>query len=155
SPQTAALPFITDEDLRESIRVDISAAYRDYAEGEWKGATVLAGSAMEALLLWGLQREERRQPQSLASAVSALVDQKRMARPRDQDPETWELQHYIPMAEALGLIKADTLTQAMLARNFRNLIHPGRVARLGQKCDRATALGALAAVEAVARDLNP
>jgi len=51
APGTADLAFISDADLRESIRRDISAANQDLANGEWKGTTVLAGSAAEALLL--------------------------------------------------------------------------------------------------------
>src|SRR5579872_1159926 len=50
---TTELVFLGDPELRESIRRDISAANQDMANGEWKGATVLAGSATEALLLWG------------------------------------------------------------------------------------------------------
>jgi hypothetical protein len=37
--------------------------------------------------------------------------------------------------------------QKTRAREFRNLIHPGRSARLGKVCDRGTALSASAAVE--------
>src|SRR5690348_7927062 len=44
---TTGLTFIADPDLRESIRRDISAANQDLVNGEWKGATVLAGSATE------------------------------------------------------------------------------------------------------------
>jgi hypothetical protein len=36
-----------------------------------------------------------------------------------------------------------------------HLIHPGRAIRIGQACDRGTALSALAAVELIARDLKP
>ncbi len=136
APGTAELIFLQHPELRESIRLDISAATRDLAQGEWKGATVLAGSALEALLLWALQEYGGRNPGAVAGA-----------------PETWGLQQLIPVAAELKLITADTATQAMLAKNFRNLIHPGRTTRLGQRCDRATALTALAAVEAVARDL--
>jgi hypothetical protein len=46
------------------------------------------------------------------------------------------------------------LTQADLARDFRNLIHPGRAQRTGADCDRGTALTALAAIELVVRDLS-
>jgi hypothetical protein len=52
------------------------------------------------------------------------------------------------------VIKADTRTQARLAKDYRNLIHPGRAARLTQKCDRGTALVTVAAVELVIRDLT-
>ncbi len=56
SPSTTELVFIADADLRESIRRDISAANQDMVSAEWKGATVLAGSATEALLLWASDR---------------------------------------------------------------------------------------------------
>jgi hypothetical protein len=42
--------FITDDALRNSIRGDIGAAERAFANFEWKAATVLAGAAIEALL---------------------------------------------------------------------------------------------------------
>ena len=53
-----------------------------------------------------------------------------------------------------GLISPDTCNAARLARNFRNLIHPGRAARLAQVCDRATAYSAVGALEHVIRDLT-
>jgi hypothetical protein len=152
---THDLMFIAQSDLRDSIRIDMSTAHSDLAEGKWKGATVLAGSAAEALLLWALQEHESQNAGSLRAAVTALVAGNNMARPRNLNPENWELQHYIPVAHHLGLIEDDTATQANLARNYRNLIHPGRAARLGQTCDRSTAHGALAAMEGVARDVAP
>lgn len=36
SPQTSDLLFIQDADLRENLRLDISTAYRAYANGEWR-----------------------------------------------------------------------------------------------------------------------
>ncbi len=71
----------------------------------------------------------------------------------DLEGPGWHLHEYVEVAAHMGVIKPDTATLVRLAKDFRNLIHPGPAARLGQKCDRATALGALAAVEAVARDL--
>ena len=50
SPTTTELMFITDDALRNSIRGDIGAAERAFANFEWKAATVLAGAAIEALL---------------------------------------------------------------------------------------------------------
>jgi hypothetical protein len=49
----------------------------------------------------------------------------------------------------LKLIEDDTAKLVRRAKDFRNLIHPERAARLRQRCDRSTALTALAAVEAV------
>jgi len=156
SPQTAALAFVSDVALRESIRLDISGAHRDLTQAEWKGATVLAGSAIEALLLWALQEFEKKKSGSVAAAVAAL-----RPKPLGHDPgadlegQGWHLHEYVEVAAHLKLIEDDTAKLVRLAKDFRNLIHPGRAARLGQKCDRSTALTALAAVEAVARDLTP
>ena len=67
----------------------------------------------------------------------------------------WYLPQYIDVAEELNIIKSDTGTAARLAQNFRNLIHPGRVERLEQICDRGTAFATIAALEHVVRDLTP
>jgi len=152
---TTSLAFITDHELRESIRLDISGANRDLAEGEWKGGTVLAGAAVEALLLWSLQEHEQANAGSLAATAAALLASKTLSQSPDKSLERWGLHEFIAVAEKLRLVCAETATQARLAQNFRNLIHPGRAARLGQKCDRGTALSALAAVELVVRDLTP
>jgi hypothetical protein len=155
SPTTAALAFIADGALRDSIRSDIGSAHRDYAETEWKGATVLAGSAIEALLLWVLEEKEKQEAGILAAAVTALLGNRTLTKNPGTDPENWGLHQHVEVAQYLDLIEDDTAKLVRLAKDFRNLIHPGRAARKKQKCDRATALGALAAMEAVARDLTP
>jgi hypothetical protein len=152
---TTGLSFIIDADLRASIRLDISAADRNYAEGEWKGATVLAGAAVEALLLWVLQEHEQQHPGARQQAIDALRGSGTLTRQPDTNLERWNLHEYAEVVAQLQLIERETATLVRLARDFRNLIHPGRSARLRQKCDRSTALTALAAVEAVARDLRP
>jgi hypothetical protein len=154
SLRTAALPFIADPALRESIRLDISAANQDLANGEWKGATVLAGSAVETLLLWALQRHETQRQGALAAAGAALVAEHRLDHPPHTNREKWVLHEYIEVAAHLEIIAQETAAQARLVKDFRNLIHPGRAARLGQKCDRGTAFAAVAAVEFVVRDLT-
>jgi hypothetical protein len=56
SKDTAELIFIEDDDLRANLRIDISATNQALSNGEWKAATVLAGSVIEALLLWRLNQ---------------------------------------------------------------------------------------------------
>ncbi len=150
SPATTDLLFIADEQLRNSIRQDISAAYSNLHSGEWKGATVLAGSAAEALLLWAIQNRKTAKEDAAAQTLEARPQP---VSPRDPDPETWGLHEYIEVALHLGLITTDTATQTRLGKGFRNLVHPGRAQRLGKKCDRATALSVIAAVEHIVRDL--
>jgi hypothetical protein len=146
SPLTAELSFIPDVDLRNNIRNDISAATRALHDGQWKAATVLAGAASEALLLWAITSKK----------TTTEVDTARQAvtPTAPQDPNRWDLDGYIKVARTLALIEDETKKQADLARAFRNFIHPGRSARLGKACDRGTALSALAAVELIVRDLS-
>jgi hypothetical protein len=66
SPSTAELSFLQPDDLRENLRIDISAANSALANNEWKAATVLAGSVVEALLLWALQQQD---PSKRESAI--------------------------------------------------------------------------------------
>jgi hypothetical protein len=143
---------IPDPAFREGLRLDISTAEQALANGEWKATTVLAGSVVEALLLWALQQATA---PDLEIAIKTVVTKKTLPRPPQRELERWDLSEYIAVAEELTLIDTSTAMQARLAKDFRNLIHPGRAQRLVQVCDRGTALAALAAVEMVVRCLTP
>ena len=121
SPSTSELSFISDADLRTNLRNDMGAINRALSNGEWKAATVLAGSAIEALLLWGLQS---RHAADIPTAATALVANKTLRKAPDRNPEEWVLNEYIEVAAHVGLIELDTVRAARLAREFRNLIHP-------------------------------
>jgi hypothetical protein len=76
-------------------------------------------------------------------------------QPQPRRPiEDWYLADYISVSSTLSLIKADAAQVALLAKDYRNLVHPGRAKRLGQTCDRAAALTALTAMELLIRDLS-
>jgi hypothetical protein len=155
----------TEPDLADALRHDLGAVDRALANAEWKAATVLAGSVIEALLLWALQQAEQ----------AALVDDSKVAaKLRDRASklggtattpsgslEYGHLNNYLAIIEDIGgvkdiggIIKPDTFALADTARNFRNLIHPGRAQRTAAQCDRGTALAAVAALEHVIRDLT-
>src|SRR5260370_25832561 len=106
---TSKLNFIPDPELRTNLLIDIGAIDRALANGEWKAATVLAGSAIEALLLWDLQN--RRQA-TFPAAVSALVAKKTFQKQPPSDLEDWVLHHYIEVAAHLEVIKPDTAKEA-------------------------------------------
>ena len=142
---TADLQFIKDAPLRESIRADIAFVNQALRNAEWKAATVLAGAAAEALLHWAITRKKASEVEGARAAVNS---------PASKNPDAWNLDGYIKVAKHLALIEDETEKQANLAREFRNLIHPGRSARLAKVCDRGTALSALAAVEFIVRDLS-
>lgn len=151
SKDTTELAFIPDKKLRESLCLDISSANQALSNGNWKAATVLAGSVIEALLLWALQRSRS---DDVQDAVVTLVKNKALRQSPKGALEEWHLLDYIEVAAQLNVIKPRTADQARLAKEFRNLIHPGREARLRQTCDLGTALSAIAAVEHVVRDLD-
>jgi len=146
APETTDLLFIADPKFRTALRLDLSSANQALTNGEWKAATVLAGSIVEALLLWAIQqREEADYHKALKDAVA----KKNVGSPRYSSLEKWDLVHYIAVAEELQQISADIATLARLTKDFRNLIHPGRVQRTSEACSRGTAMTALGAVERV------
>jgi hypothetical protein len=150
APSTSELAFIADADLRTNLRNDIGAINRALSNGEWKATTVLAGSAIEALLLWKLEQRKA----DIAGAVAELVARRTLTSQPDANLERWDLHQFTEVAAHLGIIKPDTATETRLARGFRNLIHPGRAQRLAQKCDRGMALSCVGALEHVVRDLS-
>jgi hypothetical protein len=143
---TTELAFIPDKDaeLRANLRTDMSAVDLALSNAEWKAATVLGGAVIEALLLWAL----RQKPPAEIAAVAPNL-------PKALEDHRWKLSYYIDAAHSLKIITDSTASQARLAKDFRNLIHPGAELRLGQKCDRGTALSAAAGIEHVVRDLTP
>jgi hypothetical protein len=149
---TSELKFIEDEKLRTNLRNDIGAVTRALSNGEWKAATVLAGSAAEALLLWALKQHS---PEEITSAIAALEATGDLTDKPKPNLDRWNLHQYIEVAAKLEIIKPNTATQTRLAKDFRNFIHPGVAQRLGEKCDRATAFSAVAGMEHVVRDLTP
>jgi hypothetical protein len=133
--------------------VTVVHAGRALANGEWKAATVLAGSAAEALLLWALQQLR---PTDITSAIAAARTNGNLTtNPDPNHVDRWNLHEYIEVAATLGVIKPNTAKQTRLAKDFRNCIDPAVAQRLGEKCDRATAFAALAGMEHVVRDLVP
>lgn len=144
-PTTVELTFIPDDELRRSIREDIASATRSFSEAHWKASTVIAGATIEALLRWRLGTEL---PASVSSATAGA------ARSFPPSLDEWNLGQYITVCESLGILRAETVTSARLAKDFRNLIHPGRSARLDTICDRGTAHVALGALDHVVRDLQ-
>jgi len=150
-PGTTDLLFIIDDGFRNLLRQDITVMNNAFNNGEWKAATVLAGSVIEALLLYKIKIIDNLQ-------LIKVRDQVKLDNPNIDIPnnvDKYRLSHLIPIAIGLNIIDKDpTGVQCDIARNFRNLIHPGQAIRTAQACDRGTALSALAAVEHVLRNLS-
>lgn len=134
-PSEPELPFIIEDDARLGIEDRIRAAWTDFNAREWMGATILAGHVIEALLLWALKN-------------------KGGAAPFKKPPDELHLHDLIAEAEKRGLINAECKQLADLAKDARNLIHPGKATRSGTECSKATALTALSAVYKIAENLK-
>lgn len=143
-PGTADLRVVRDEALREALLTDLASARDAFDRGSWKSATVLAGSVAEALLLYVVAA---RPEQAKAAAELCGLAVK-------MDIQRWDLHQLTTIASHLKLISETTAKQCEIAKDFRNLIHPGRALRLSLSCDRGTAHAAAAAVELVIRDLE-
>ncbi len=149
--QSKEFEFIRkDAAFRKSLLADLEASRSALQNGEWKAATVLAGSLAEALLLWAILKKKARIQSALAGAISAG----KLKKGTSPDPLWWGLNELVEVAEYLGLIEAATANQTRLTKDFRNLIHPGRTLRTKESCDLGTAFAASAAVEFVSRDLR-
>jgi hypothetical protein len=129
------LPFISDEDIRFGVEDRIHAAWIDFNAREWMGATVFAGAALEALLLWALKRVNPAETPKQALDKLHLTD-------------------LIRLAVTNHLIDEAAERQASLAKDARNLIHPGRALRSGDACNKTTALTSLTAVYRVIDELK-
>jgi len=137
------LTFITDEDLRLDIEAKLHTAWVNYRAGEWLGATAFAAIALEAMLLWEVRRVRGSPHRSDPKRADAK-------KPVDE----WRLGDLITEASNHGSISKSAAEQARLARDGRNLVHPGKVARTGISCSKATALTAFAAAYQVAEELG-
>ena len=141
-PKSKILDFVKDDELRESIELDISSAHSALANDELKAATVMAGAAIEALLLWALQ-DGRVFPKLMTFGAKPPL------AISDLEKSAWGLDGYIKAAAHAGLLDDDTRKGLELAQNYRNLIHAGRAARLGATCNRGTAHSAVGALESL------
>lgn len=149
-PDIAELTLIEDKDFRDSLRRDVSTAHTALINGEWKPATVIAGSVVEALLLWALQQ---RIATDIATSRRNLIATGQLSRDPGNDLLSWGLHPLIEVASDLKILSGTTTDQCKIAKDFRNLIHPGRAERLKTRCTRGTALSAVAAMEHVIEDL--
>lgn len=126
-PETGGLEFISDPAYRGKLRLELASVEELMNARQWKAAMVMAGSLMEALLC-----------DQVLERVTDPSKREQILR--------WHLPEYIRSAHEHGLITDRTKKQANLAREVRNLIHPGKELRENAQCSRATALGVLAAL---------
>ena len=145
-----SLGFVVDPKTRESISREIGSVESAVRNGEWKAATVLAGSVIEALLLWRLRQFT--EPER-TDAVDGCLGADTLKHRPNADLLRWTLPEMIEISAWLGFLRPNTVTEARQSKDFRNLIHPGRVLASDAECGRGTAFSAVAALDFVVTDL--
>jgi hypothetical protein len=161
-PNATELQFIDDPRFRDVLRVDLSSAHRALVHGEWKAGTVLAGSVIEATLLWVLQKFPPQAPRNAFNTADQKHRDRETAdgRPASSfgtystDLSRWNFLQLVGVAEVKSLISETTAKAANLARGYRNLIHAAAAERKKAHCDIGTAHGAVGAMESVIADVG-
>lgn len=155
---TSELPFIDDTDFREAMRQDISFVNQALFNAEWKAVTILSGSIIEALLLYAIEQIKENKPEKFQELRDKVLEDNRLGEPLNSkppnNPNNWRLYQYIPFSLTAGIISVSTAKGCLVAKDFRNLIHPGVSIRKNIKCDRGTAFKSVGGMEHVIKDLS-
>jgi hypothetical protein len=130
----ATFDFISDEKFRNSLRNDYGEIVRCMGSGAWKAVHVLAGSIVETVL------------------VDYLVATNHH-KVKGKDPLKMELAEVIEACRKDGVLSQRASDLSSVIRSYRNLIHPGRVIRLGEKIDLKTATVAKTLVDVVLEEI--
>lgn len=112
--------FVTADDLREALESDLREMDACLSAGANKAAQVLAGSILEALLVDHLE----------SVGYEAKSGKSTMELP---------LGELLSAARQHGIITGTASDLASVVRDFRNLIHPGRLLRLREEVNPQTA----------------
>ncbi len=125
--------FISDRELREGLAGDHSEMLRCAEQEAWKAVYVLSGSIIEALLVAYLS----------AAPVAG----------GGKDPLEMTFGELIAAAKKAGALSQRSVELSGALKEYRNLIHPGRLKRLGETVDSDGALVAQALVTMIAREI--
>jgi hypothetical protein len=104
--------FLSDEQFRNSLIEDFKEMQKSLESQSWKAVHVLAGSIIEALLIEYL-------------VVSGLTF-------NGKDPLKLTLDEAIQACVSAKVLQKSTAALCDVIREYRNLIHPGRMIRLSQ-----------------------
>ncbi|MEN9558995.1 MAG: hypothetical protein RLZZ502_206 [Pseudomonadota bacterium] len=114
--------------LHQVFISDLNEAQMALAAGNWKSATVVAASVMEALLHWWLGKQASlKVEKNLQAMIESAVNHNLFM------PSTSTISNF-DKTEAEGKKGA-----AICAANYRNLIHADKSKRLATTCSRASA----------------
>jgi hypothetical protein len=126
--------FVRGRDFRAVLEADHAELVACIGAGAWKAAHVLAGSIVEALLVDYI-------------AGTDIPERLKV------DPLSLDLGSAIKLAKEEKILSDRVVALSEVVRQYRNLIHPGRVVRLEVSADEEGARVALSLVNMVAREV--
>lgn len=131
---TTRFDFVTDDKYRESLESDYCELCACLKANAWKMAHVAAGSIVEALLIDWL-------------GANGVPDH------NGKDLLQMDLGTAVKACEAHNLISERASNLTTVVRDFRNLIHPGRLIRTKGKVDKSGAEVAKALVDMIVQEI--
>ncbi len=134
----ANFEYIRDERFRVGLEADYAELNISLSAGAWKAVHVLAGSIVEAVLIDYLVEAVAKDPTATSLG----------------DPLKMDLANAIAACKDAGVLTEKTASLSAVVRTYRNLIHPGRVIRLGEKVDEQGARIAVALTELVVSEVG-
>ncbi|MGK9165602.1 hypothetical protein KXR53_04860 [Inquilinus limosus] len=115
---TDIFDFVEDNDLRKSLTQDWIELQNAFQGKLWKICHVLSGSIIESVLInFLIELDESKKNEILSISLGTSIDQ----------------------CHKRGVISDTTKQLAIVIRDFRNLIHPGRQIRLEQSTTKESA----------------
>lgn len=136
--------FIIDTALRGQLAADWREAQNVHQVQAWKSCVLLCGGVIEGMLLDSLGQHEQR----------AFAAYKRLRQNSPPDLTRWNLIDLVEVAGEAGILSRGTVHLGHALREFRNLIHPGKLAREKVQVTEEEADIALRAVRLCVRALS-
>ena len=125
--------FITENKFRIGLEKDFAEMTKSIDSGMWKSAQVLAGSIVEAVLLNYLIDENVIDEEvGLKTTLGKTID----------------------LAYKENLISEETSNLSIVIKEYRNLIHPGRIIRTQNEPDEDKSRVALSIVNMIAKEIR-
>jgi hypothetical protein len=121
------------EDLRSSLEDDFKEMTACMKTEAWKAAHVLAGSIIEAVL------------------IDFLISEKYITQ---EEGLILDFGKALSLCKEKKVISQKTSDLSSVVKEYRNLIHPGRIIRLKEKITKDTATVALALVDIITNEIS-
>lgn len=125
--------FITDEDFRKSLETDFAEMKNCVEVKAWKAVHVIAGSIIEAVLIDYLLAEHH-----VTRSEALKLD----------------FGKAIALGKEKNVLSSKTFDLTSVIKEYRNLIHPGRVIRLKEKVNGNSAQVACSLVDIVMEEIS-